>query len=287
MRRISIEAPAKINLGLRITGLRPDGFHSLESIFSTVSLTDEITVSLDPRTTGISLICTGIPSPADESNLAWRAAQAFMDKTGIKNRSGISITLHKKIPSPGGLGGGSSDAAAVLLALRKLTGIRINLTPLGETLGSDVPFFLLPGGTALVTGRGEILKPAVVPRFHCILVHSGENIPTPAAFKLWDEHPGDLTEACPISNYTALKFGVWHEGKPFPVRLDNDFLTLLRSRYPGLVRTAEELSRLTVNWGLSGSGPAFYALFRSEAEAKEAEGHLSGKFPWVFRCQSR
>lgn len=287
MHRVSIEAPAKINLGLRIIGVRSDGFHSLESIFSTVTLTDEITVSFNSRTSGISLACTGIPSPADEKNLVWRAAQAFIDENRINSSNGISITLHKNIPSPGGLGGGSSDAAAILIALQELTDTHRDITAIGESLGSDVPFFLLRAGSAFVTGRGEVLKPAVVPHFHCVLVHSGENIPTPMTFKLWDEHRGDLTEACSISNYTALKFGAWHEGKPFPVRLDNHFLPLLLSRYPGVTRTAEELSRLTCNWGLSGSGPTFYALFRSEAEAEEAEGHLAGKFPWVFRCQSR
>ncbi len=285
MRRIFIEAPAKINLGLQITGVRPDGFHSLESIFSTVTLSDKIEVSLNPETTGISLECSGILSPPGKANLVWKTAKIFMDKTTV--RGGVGISLHKSIPSPGGLGGGSSDAAAVLIALQKLTHSELNLTTMAERLGSDVPFFLLRKGSALVTGRGEILHPVVLPHFHCVLVHSGENIPTPAAFKLWDAHKGDLTEACPISNYTALKFGAWHEGKPFPVRLDNHFLTLLHSRFPGVTRTAEELSRLTVNWGLSGSGPTFYALFRSESEAKEAEEQLTGKFPWVFRCQSR
>lgn len=287
MQSVTISAFAKINLGLRITGLRPDGFHSLESIFSTVTLSDKITVSANPSSAGISLECTGIPSPADKSNLVWRAAQTFLKTAGMEEQVGVSITLHKNIPSPGGLGGGSSDAAAVLCALKELTAIEIDLTPLGEQLGSDVPFFLLGSGSALVKGRGEILEPVHLPGFHTVLVHSGENIPTPLAFKMWDEHPGDLTEACHLSNYTALNYGVWHEGKPFPVRLGNHFLTLLQSRFPGLARTAEELSRLTVNWGLSGSGPTFYALFRSEVEAKEAEEHLTGKFPWVFRCQSR
>ncbi|MCK5785937.1 MAG: 4-(cytidine 5'-diphospho)-2-C-methyl-D-erythritol kinase [Candidatus Sabulitectum sp.] len=286
MKKISIKAPAKLNLGLRITGLREDGFHSLESVFSKITLSDKITVSLDPSVSGISLRCSGIPSPQNNSNLAWKAAQLFMDEAGMENLEGIRITLHKNIPSPGGLGGGSSDAAAVLLALMKLTDIEIDLGPMGEQLGSDVPFFLLPEQAAFVTGRGEILTPVHLPHFHCVLVHSGENVPTPMAFKLWDEHSGDLTEACPISNYTALNFGVWHEGKPFPVKLDNHFLTLLHSRHPGMARTAEELSRLTDSWGLSGSGPTFYTLFRSEAEAKEAEEHLTGKFPWVFRCQS-
>ncbi|MCK5130948.1 MAG: 4-(cytidine 5'-diphospho)-2-C-methyl-D-erythritol kinase [Candidatus Sabulitectum sp.] len=285
MHKISIEAPAKINLGLRITGMRADGFHSLESIFSTVTLSDKIEVSMDRNAAGISLECSGVFSPAGEDNLVWKTAKAFMDETSTTG--GVTISLHKSIPSPGGLGGGSSDAAAVLLALQKLTHSEADMTAIAERLGSDVPFFLLQTGAALVRGRGEILEPVHLPHFHCVLVHSGENIPTPMAFKLWDEYKGDLTEACHISNYTALKFGVWHEGKPFPVKLDNHFLSLLHSRFPGVTRTAEELSRLTVNWGLSGSGPTFYTLFRSEVEAREAEDHLAGKFPWVFRCQSR
>lgn len=285
MQKISIEAPAKINLGLKITGIRSDGFHSLESVFSTVTLSDKIEIALDRCATGITLKCSGISSPAGRDNLVWRTAKAFMNEASVKG--GLAISLHKSIPSPGGLGGGSSDAASVLLALNEITGANINLASLGGRMGSDVPFFLLQEGSALVTGRGEILEPVKLPHFHCVLVHSGENIPTPMAFKLWDENRGDLTETHLISNYTALNFGVWHEGKPFPVKLGNHFLPLLHSRFPGMTRTTEELSRLTVNWGLSGSGPTFYSLFRSEVEAKEAEKHLAGKFPWVFRCQSR
>ena len=285
MNRVSIDAPAKINLGLEITGLRTDGFHSLQSIFATVTLADTIEIFLNRDTSGIYLECSGIPSPAGEANLVWKTAKLFMEETSTTG--GLNISLHKRIPSPGGLGGGSSDAASVLLALQEITESNIDLFSLGERIGSDVPFFLLQERAAFVQGRGESLDSVSLPDFHCVLVHSGENIPTPMAFKQWDEFQGDLTEACPISNYTALKFGVWHEGKPFPVRLDNHFLILLGSRFPALAQTAEELSRLTVNWGLSGSGPTFYTLFRSEAEAKEAEKHLTGKFPWVFRCQSR
>ncbi len=285
METLSVEAPAKINLGLRIIRLRSDGFHSLESIFSTVTLSDRISVTLNRDTVGISLECSGIFSPGGKNNLVWKTAETFMNAASISG--GVTIKLHKNIPSPGGMGGGSSDAAAVLLALQKLTNSTVDLLSIAETLGSDVPFFLLQTPSAHVKGRGEILEPVQLPHFHCVLVHSGENIPTPMAFKLWDEHTGDLTEACRISNYTALNFGAWHEGKPFPVKLDNHFLTLLQSRFPGVARTAEELTRLTVNWGLSGSGPTFYALFRSEAEAKQAKEHLSGKFPWVVRCQSR
>lgn len=287
MRQLLVEAPAKLNLGLEITGIRSDGFHELKSIFSTVSLSDSLTVSVDPGVSGIKLQCSGVASPDNKTNLVWMAAEAFLKAAGISENTAVTVSLHKNIPSPGGLGGGSSDAAAVLLALQKLTETRIDLASLGERLGSDVPFFLLQTETAFVTGRGEILEPVKLPDFHCVLVHSGENIPTPLAYKLWDDNAGDLTEACRISNYTARKFGAWHEGKPFPVKLDNQFLPLLRSRYRGIDLAAEELSRLTVNWGLSGSGPVLYALFRSGEEAKDMEEYLAGKFPWVLRCQSR
>ncbi|MCD6587813.1 MAG: 4-(cytidine 5'-diphospho)-2-C-methyl-D-erythritol kinase [Candidatus Fermentibacteraceae bacterium] len=287
MRKLLVEAPAKLNLGLEITGLRSDGFHELKSIFSTVSLSDSLTVSVNQGVSGVKLQCSGIPSPGNKNNLVWMAAEAFLEAAGISDTTAVSISLRKSIPSPGGLGGGSSDAAAVLLALQELTKIRIDLESPGESLGSDVPFFLLQTGAAFVTGRGEILEPVELPDFHCVLVHSGENIPTPLAYKLWDDNAGDLTEAWHISNYTARKFGAWHEGKPFPVKLDNQFLPLLRSRYRGVDHAAEELSRLTVNWGLSGSGPVLYTLFRSGEEAKDAEEYLAGKFPWVLRCQSR
>jgi len=285
MNSVSLEAPAKINLGLRITGIRPDGFHSIESVFSSVTLCDHLTVSLCSNDSGVSLICSGIPSPADRTNLAFKAASMFIDESGY--RGGISISLHKNIPSPGGLGGGSSDAAAVLLALRELTDSSLNLSRMGERLGSDVPFFLLAGKSAFAAGRGEILTPVEIPEFHCVLVHSGDNIPTPLAFELWDKYGGGLTETRSQGHYTALNFGVWHEGKTFPVRLNNHFLPILLERFPGVARTALEISSLSDSWGLSGSGPSFYALFRSETEAMEAEKQLFGKFPWVFRCQSR
>jgi 4-diphosphocytidyl-2-C-methyl-D-erythritol kinase len=287
MKRISLSAPAKLNLGLSITGVRADGYHELQSYFSALTLSDSLTVSVEHGFSGVELQCSGIPSPENKNNLVWIAAEAFLSAAEISESTAVTISLHKNIPSPGGLGGGSSDAAAVLLALQELTEIRIDLASLGEKLGSDVPFFLLHSETAFVTGRGEILEPVELPGFHCVLVHSGDNIPTPLAYKLWDDNRGGLTEACRIINYTARNFGAWHEGKPFPVRLDNQFLPLLRSRYRSIDRAAGELSSLTVNWGLSGSGPVLYALFRSKEEAEEAERYLVGKFPWVLQCQSR
>jgi 4-diphosphocytidyl-2-C-methyl-D-erythritol kinase len=285
MSRVQVQAPAKLNLGLAIRGMRDDGFHSIESVFSTITLCDQITVELSGDPGGTELTCSGVQSPEGEKNLAWKAAELFRKATGI--REGISITLHKNIPSPGGLGGGSSDTAAVLGALARLTGYEGNLMEMGGELGSDVPFFLAGHTSALVTGRGEEVRECKVPFYHAVLVDSMENIPTPTAYRLWDERGGHLTGAGPVNHYTALNFGVWHEGKPFPVELGNHFLPILSERFKGVKRAAADLSGLSDSWGLSGSGPVLYALFRTEDEAGRAQEKLRGKYPWVLRCRSR
>lgn len=285
MNSLRIQAPAKLNLGLRITGVRDDGYHEIESIFSSLTLADELTVELQDPGEGISLKCFGITSPEDAGNLVWKAADLFRERTGMKQ--GISLKLHKNIPSPGGLGGGSSDTASTLKALAELTGFRGSLRAMAEELGSDVPFFLTGYSSAIVKGRGEIVSECRVPEFHAVLVNSDEKIPTPMAYRMWDEQGGHLTEPWYVNHYTALNFGVWHEGKPFPVELGNHFLPILQERFHGVKRAAGDLAEICDNWGLSGSGPVLYALFTSEEGAKEAEESLNGKYPWVFRCRSR
>ncbi len=278
---ISLTAPAKINLGLRILGGRPDGFHDIRSVFCPVSLADELRVGTTPEKGDIRLECSGVPSPEGRLNIAWRAAQLFLEATGVP--VGVNIRLHKRIPSPGGLGGGSSDAAAVLMALAELTGKHDRLHEMALELGSDVPFFL-GEGPALVEGRGERLTPLCLPGFHAVLVDSGEAVPTPWAYGLWDAAP--LTSPCPPCDYSGLKLTQWHEGKPYPADLRNDFLPLLSSRLPGIRRVAGALSALTEDWGLSGSGPVAYGLFRTAAEAGIASKVLGESFTRVYTAES-
>ncbi|HEU4889755.1 MAG TPA: 4-(cytidine 5'-diphospho)-2-C-methyl-D-erythritol kinase, partial [Thermoanaerobaculia bacterium] len=136
---------AKINWSLRITGKRADGFHDLETVFQTISLHDELTFR---ESSSLSLTCDDPTIPLDDSNLVLRAARAV-------DAPDVAIELKKRIPAGGGLGGGSSNAAATLMALGEG---RSDLPALALSLGSDVPFFLL-GGTAYATGRGEVLTP--------------------------------------------------------------------------------------------------------------------------------
>lgn len=190
-----LTAPAKINLHLRILGRRPDGFHEVETRMCPVSVADE--VRLEPRLDKkVKLTCSDPAVPADESNLALRALRAFESATGI--RRGWSIDLKKNIPHGAGLGGGSSNAAAVLRGLNASCGKPLSpetLDGLAAGLGSDVPFFLR-GRACEARGRGEILQPVDFPwRLPLVLVKPPFGVSTPWAYERWkesEELPGVL-----------------------------------------------------------------------------------------------
>lgn len=282
---VTLKAPAKLNLGLRILEPRSDGYHDIRSVFCPVTLADTLRLSPTTQKGVINLECSGLPSPVGPENIAFRAVALFLEVTGAD--MGVDISLHKVIPSPGGLGGGSSDAAAVLLAMAFLSGEWAGLDGLALRLGSDVPFFL-QDGPALAEGRGEVLTPTAVPGFHAVLVDSGEAVATPWAYRLFDHEPHvpALTNAGVSCDVSGLITAKWHEGKPYPANLRNDFLPLLSRRLPGIERVAKALSRLTDDWGLSGSGPVLYALFRTAREADAAEKVLGESFTRVYTAES-
>ena len=157
MEEIEIPSPAKINLFLEVIARRPDGYHEIESVMQLVDLCDCVRLARKPR--GIQVSVAGAELPSGRGNLAYKAAALLMETAGLSD--GVHIRLEKRIPVAGGLGGGSSNAAAVLAGLNRLYGLgrsREELTEIGASLGSDVPFFL-SDGLALATGRGEILTP--------------------------------------------------------------------------------------------------------------------------------
>ncbi len=177
-------APAKVNLYLEILGRRADGFHELESVFQTLELHDTVTVTVSAAaTTGITLACDDLSLPVDAGNLAWRAAAAY---AAVQPLGQIAIELSKRVPSGAGLGGGSSDAAAVLRALNRLAPIPLpsaTLAAMAAELGSDVPFFLI-GGSALAHGRGERLTAlADLPRRAVTVLMPDASLPTPAVYR--------------------------------------------------------------------------------------------------------
>ncbi len=188
-RGIELFAPAKINLDLRILDRRTDGFHEISTRMAPVSLGDRLRITRHPGRE-FAFHCDDPRIPAGEENLVCRAARLFGDSFGLP--CGLTISLEKRLPSGAGLGGGSSDAAATLLALRTLLGYpssRDALVPLAASLGSDVPFFLV-SKPALCRGRGEIVSPEPwTGPGHGLLLFPGFSVPTPWAYQAYAGNP--------------------------------------------------------------------------------------------------
>ncbi len=269
----TIQAPAKINLSLRITRRRPDGYHELESLFAPVpGLFD--TLELSPAPEGCS-IEPGIPGLAAEDNLIYRAWASFGQATGF--RPGLRVGLTKRIPSGAGLGGGSSDAAAMLLWLNAGAGERAlyatALNALAARLGADVPFFLL-GGPAWATGIGEVLTPVELDLspFTLVLVTPDIHVPTPWAYGRWDElHPEAALQNDREELLTTGHHANMNRSSLLPMKVRNDFEMAVFPEYPRLRRIKETLLGLgAACCAMSGSGSSLFALFREPERAQTA-----------------
>jgi len=184
---LHLSAFAKINLGLKILARRPDGYHEIRTVYQTVGLSDKVEISISQITSakrGVEVVADDPAIPSGPSNLAYRAAEVWKQARGF--RGGIEVRLTKRIPAGSGLGGASSDAAATILGLERLTGDRLNLArrvELTAGLGSDVSFFLW-GGRALGCGRGEEIYPlGDLPPRHCLIVFPGFSVSTAEAYQ--------------------------------------------------------------------------------------------------------
>jgi len=239
---IRVASYAKINWSLRITGRREDGYHDLETIFQTISLHDMLTFREAHQ---LSLACDDPTIPTDETNLVIRAARALGSPP-------VAIELRKRIPAGGGLGGGSSNAAATLVALSNMFEVDAPLPEVALSLGSDVPFFLV-GGTAYATGRGEVLTP-LPPRagIPLLLLLPQERVMTAEAFRM-------LRSFSPPAGVGGA--------------LVNDFEEPVFERLPRLRALKERLYAAGAAWaGMSGSGSTIVGAFRSPDARDEALG---------------
>jgi 4-diphosphocytidyl-2-C-methyl-D-erythritol kinase len=256
---------AKINWNLKILGKREDGFHELCTIFQTVSLCDEITFEGDD---GLSLNCSDEKIPTDETNLILQVANILKKEFNVK--SGAKIRLEKKIPAPGGLGGGSSNAAIALLGLATLWNLEIDfekLREIGAKLGSDVPFFFY-GGTAFGSGRGtEIVSMQDLSEEFMLIVTPDVKVSTAEAFARINAP--NLTKAGSKSILKICQI----EANNFKARqnsLINDFETSVFAFHPEIKRVKEKLLELgAMQTSLSGSGASVFAIFDKE-ETRQA-----------------
>lgn len=280
---MDVLAPAKINLTLRVLGKRPDGYHTLESVMQMLSLADRLTI--ETGGVGIQFSCSD-PTLETEENLVVRAARLLEPHCAIPR--GAQIHLEKRIPMQAGLGGGSSDAAATLLALNELWEIRLtpdDLAALAAQLGSDVPFFLA-GPTAVVQGRGESITPA----FHAMTVHvviakPATGLSTPAVYGALSAPTItiDYTPHIQVETNTMLQ-ALAHENLDAVANaLVNDLEGPALNLMPALFRVRERmLEEGCLNVLLCGSGSAVFGICPDAHTAERAAAILTNDVPWTW-----
>ncbi len=276
---VRILAPAKVNLWLRVLRRRPDGFHELDTLFQAVDLCDEVEVSRRPGS-GVRLTVEGADLGPARENLAQRAALAFVDAVGLAASSErVEIRLRKRIPAGAGLGGGSSDAAAVLRCMSELWGAPLSpsvLAEVGASLGSDIAFFLGEGPLARGTGRGEILEALQpLPEGNLVLVLPPVHVATGPAYGALARHRarhGADGREPPAGVLT------WHDLAEIAV---NDFELVVPRSNPPVAASLEALRRAGARPALlSGSGGACFGAFPDEGRARAVATELSGRLGW-------
>ncbi|MBP6004446.1 MAG: 4-(cytidine 5'-diphospho)-2-C-methyl-D-erythritol kinase [Pyrinomonadaceae bacterium] len=272
----SLPSFAKINLLLRILGKRPDGFHELFTVFQSVSLHDRIRFA---RAKEIKLTCTSNRIPTDERNIIFKAALALKTKFGYSE--GAELRLEKRIPSPGGLGGGSSNAAVALLGLNRLWQLDASIEKLqtiASELGSDVPFFLY-GGTAIGIGRGDKLEAIddieesailiVTPKVRVSTARAFSRIEAPTLTK---EDVERILRVCRLEAESLL---------PRQSTLINDFEQSVFNAHPEVLRVKSTLLELgAVNAAMSGSGASVFAIFDKTETRQAAIKALDHESTW-------
>lgn len=268
MASIALRAFAKINLSLRITGVREDGFHDVQTLLQAIDLFDRVTC--ETRKGPFEIRCDMPGVPIDRANLVWKAGELLWEAGGRAGEPrGALVTLEKEIPMMAGLGGGSSDAAAALIGLRRVWKLRVpdeQMRAIASRLGSDVPFFLI-GGTALGLGRGDELYPLEnLPRYSVVLAIPPFGIATPDAYRWFDEAP--RTDP-PRPSGAGFQF--------VPnVPLVNDLEAQVAARFPAIGQLKKQLAdEGALMAGMSGSGSTVFGVFPSAAAARRAARALA------------
>ena len=281
---ITVPAPAKINLGLKVFPKRADGYHDIQSVFQTVRLFDEITVSLTDEKNSCTVDCDTLQLP--EENTFITSYKAFCVLTGIDR--GVHVFVKKRIPAGGGLGGGSSDASSFIQSLDNLFGTQLDFSALSELagkVGSDVFFFLtekLPGSESvcgIVTGRGEHIR-QFYPRndLHFLLLFPDVHSSTKEAYELLDKYSGTCSPAtCPdLSDLIAL-----YKSPVQNWTFKNSFTSVLVQKYPAVGKALQDIKNSGALWAeMSGSGAVVFGVFTNLKDAQTALAHL--KQSWNY-----
>jgi 4-diphosphocytidyl-2-C-methyl-D-erythritol kinase len=283
MRHCKLIAPAKVNLYLEILGIREDGYHELAMILQSIDLADEIEVrSLSEGKIIVS--CDHPQVPTDNSNIAYKAGELMTKEfpQAFAKYGGVEIKIEKRIPVAAGLAGGSTNAAAVLVAVDLLWELGLTqseIEELGGRLGSDVPF-CVAGGTVIGTGRGEQLSP--LPSLDNIYIVLGKyrslGVSTPWAYKSYREKYSDryikdreslASRAAAVHSVSIVKAVLGKEAKEIAVKMHNDLEKVVLPEYPQVLELREEFAKYDVlGVMMSGSGPSVFAICESHQKAE-------------------
>jgi len=277
---MQVIAPAKINLSLRVLCRRSNGFHEIETFIAPISVCDEIKIDRRPRRREVAFRCDDPSVPKGEENIVVRAANLFFEETKVS--SGVSIEVKKKIPHGAGLGGGSSDAAATLLALNELFDTNLPreaLAKMAEMIGSDVPFFIFQSA-AVCKGRGELVTPTRLhERLSVLLLKSRFGVPTQWAYSRWRD-----SREIPGVAYASQAF----EGQTFVNDLERpvfEKFVFLAQLKMWLLKQPEVGAAL-----MSGSGSTVFAVIRDNTDvdrlATRAKAELDPEL-WTCACETR
>jgi 4-diphosphocytidyl-2-C-methyl-D-erythritol kinase len=284
--QLRVEAPAKVNLVLELMGLLPDGYTEIQTIFQTLDLADTLELSVLGAGEGITLDVDRELDCAPEDNLVWRAARAFLDRAGLDK--GLAIRLEKRVPHGAGLGGGSSDAAAMLRALEDLFPRALSpaeVEAIAASLGADVPYFL-EGGLALGTGRGDQLQllPELSPLW-LVLVRKGDPLGTAEVYRKARE---GLTRRDVAPNIRRFFCHLREAGDAAPP-VWNDLQAAAVELQPAIGELIEDLAGLGGQAVMTGSGSAVFAIFPDERGARMAAGDIERRWPeaWVVVTRTR
>lgn len=269
----SVRSPAKVNLLLRVLGKRPDGYHDIFSLMQPLTLADEIGLVVSEGD-AVEVVCDHDGVPTGGTNLAAMAAELVLKEAGIKRS--VRIEIDKKIPVAGGLGGGSSNAASVLMALDEMLGLEFSaqrLHNMAAGIGSDVPFFLLRS-PAMARGRGEVLETVACPSYHYVLVNPGFGVSASRAYgnlDLTKKHENNI-----LSYSTASLASLATDPESIKTLMANDLEAPVEAAWPEIGLLKSSLYDAGAAAALmSGSGPTVFGLFFDRESAQRAYGSLT------------
>jgi 4-diphosphocytidyl-2-C-methyl-D-erythritol kinase len=273
-----VMAPAKLNLALLVGPLRPDGFHEVASLMAPVTLADRVVVECTPGA-GLDVVCDVAPG---EQNLAAKLVREL--EARLERTFEVRVTIEKHVPHGGGLGGGSSDAAATLIALERL--FALELAPrlrhdVAAAVGSDVPFFLWPG-PQLVMGRGQVLKEVALPDLHLVIAVPDLGLSTAAVYRWRDEDAeGTLEEFAPQARALSARVQAAQTVEDVAALVHNDLEASVTARQPAVAELRDRLSAEgALVAAMTGSGAAVFGLFANEEAASRARAALAPSRAW-------